>query len=196
MKLISILGSSILLKSFGARWVAPMAFVAFLSLNLSGCSSIGNNLTTAPRPTDLETGPNSRTGYALGAGGSSISRVNRNDLSSGGTLSNTAVNTYLWRASLETLGFMPMAQVDPFGGVIITDWAAIPNQQTQNERYKMNVFLFGNVLRADAVKVKVFKQVATGNNWQDVAVSPDMVNKLELAILSRAREIKIADTQR
>ncbi len=91
---------------------------------------------------------------------------------------------------------MPMAQVDPFGGVIITDWAAIPSQQNQDERYKINVFLFGNILRADAVRVKVFKQVATGNNWRDVAVSPDMVNKLELAILSRAREIKIADTQR
>ena len=127
--------------------------------------------------------------------GDVFSKVNRNNDDTGGA-GGVTVNPYLWRASLETIGFMPMAQVDPIGGVVITDWASIPSQKNQNERYKINIFIFGSALRADALRVKVFKQTGSGNNWRDTAVSADMANKLELTILVRAREIKIAATER
>jgi len=72
---------------------------------------------------------------------------------------NLGVNTYLWRASMETLNFMPLDQVDPFGGVIITDWYA--NPQVPAERFKANVYILDTNLRADGLKVSIFKQ--TGN---------------------------------
>ena len=72
---------------------------------------------------------------------------------------NLGVNSYLWRASLETLEFMPLDQVDPFGGVILTDWYA--NPQVPAERFKANVFILDTSLRADGLKVSIFKQTQT-----------------------------------
>ena len=100
------------------------------------------------------------------------------------------VNTYLWRASLETLEFMPMAEVDPFGGVIITDWYASPEEP--NERFKANVYILDTNLRADALKTSVFKQVREGNQWADAAVDGDTSRQIENAILTRARQLYIA----
>ena len=81
------------------------------------------------------------------------------------------VNNFLWRASLDTVAFMPVNSADPFGGVIITDWYAMP--ETPNERFKMNVYILSRSLRADGVRVAVFRQVQdpTGS-WQDAPV-PD-----------------------
>jgi len=64
---------------------------------------------------------------------------------------NMGVNSFLWRASLETLNFMPLAQVDPFGGVIVTDWYA--SAEAPNERFKANVYILDTNLRADALSL-------------------------------------------
>ncbi|MGJ8562518.1 MAG: DUF3576 domain-containing protein [Alphaproteobacteria bacterium] len=103
---------------------------------------------------------------------------------------NMGVNSYLWRASLETLEFMPLSEVDPFGGVIITDWYA--NPEAPNERFKANVYILDANLRADALKTSIFKQVRTGNSWEDGKVDADTARKIENAILTRARELYIA----
>ena len=107
----------------------------------------------------------------------------------GGTASPLAVNGYLWRAALDSLSFLPLASADPFGGVILTDWYEDTN--TPNERFKLNVLILDKRLRADAVKVSAFKQVRTGNGWEDTAPNADTARKIEDAILTRAREIKI-----
>ncbi len=100
------------------------------------------------------------------------------------------VNSFLWRASLDTLGFMPIANADPFGGTILTDWYQIP--ESPNERYKMNVFIIDRSLRADGVKVSVFKQVKDGTGqWNDARVDPKMAADLENSILTRARQLRI-----
>src|SRR3984957_4264817 len=81
------------------------------------------------------------------------------------------VNSHLWRASLDTISFMPIASADPFGGVIITDWYSPP--QAAQERFKVNVLIRGRDLRADGVKVSVFRQTKeTGGAWVDAAVAP------------------------
>lgn len=67
------------------------------------------------------------------------------------------VNAYLWRAALDTVAFMPLASADPFGGVILTDWYSQPGS---GERTKLNVLVLDRSLRADGIKVKVFKQGA------------------------------------
>ncbi len=100
------------------------------------------------------------------------------------------VNSYLWRASLETLNFMPLAQVDPFGGVIVTDWYA--SAEAPNERFKANVYILDTNLRADALKTSIFKQTRTASGWQDAATDADTARQIENAILTRARQLYIA----
>lgn len=101
-----------------------------------------------------------------------------------------AVNTYLWRAALDTVSFMPLASADPFGGTIITDWYASP--ETPHERTKLNVFILGSELKADSLSVKIFRQVSGKGGWVDAPVAKDTATKMEDAILTRAREMKIA----
>ena len=101
------------------------------------------------------------------------------------------VNSYLWRATLDTLAFMPLKSVDPFGGVIITEWYAPPS--TPNERLKVDVRILDRVLRADGLTISVFRQVLKQGRWADVAVNPKTAQDLEDTILTRARQLK-ADT--
>lgn len=100
------------------------------------------------------------------------------------------VNSFLWRAALDTLSFMPLASNDPFGGVIITDWRIDPSAPT--ERFKMTVYILDTRLRADGVKVNVFKQVNGVNGWVDAAVDPDTPIQVENAILTRARQLRLS----
>ena len=105
------------------------------------------------------------------------------------------VNSYLWRASLDTIAFMPLASADPFGGVIITDWYTPP--ETPNERFKMTVYILDRRLRADGIRVAVFRQARDGaNGWNDVAIRNGTVTDLENAILTRARQLRIASLPR
>jgi hypothetical protein len=104
------------------------------------------------------------------------------------------VNGYLWRASLDTIAFMPIVSADPFGGVIITDWYAQPD--TPNERMKLNVFIRDRDLRADGVKVSVFRQIkGPEGSWTDASVATATSGSLENAILTRARQIRLAQKQ-
>jgi hypothetical protein len=101
-----------------------------------------------------------------------------------------AVNAYLWRAALDTIAFMPLASADPFGGVIISDWYAPP--ETPDERFKVNVYVLGRALRADGLKVSVFRQTSDGaGNWSDAAVGADVAKEFENAVLTRARQLRL-----
>ena len=101
------------------------------------------------------------------------------------------VNAFLWRASLDTINFMPIASADPFGGTIITDW--YQPQNTPNERLKVNLLILDRQLRADGIKASVFRQVKAANGtWQDGAVAPETARQLEDTILTRARQLRIA----
>jgi hypothetical protein len=100
------------------------------------------------------------------------------------------VNSFLWRAALDTLSFMPLASNDPYGGVIITDWRTDPNAPT--ERFKMTVYILDTRLRADGIKVNVFKQVNGVNGWVDAPVDPDTAIQIENAILTKARQLRLS----
>ncbi|HZQ41143.1 MAG TPA: DUF3576 domain-containing protein [Rhizomicrobium sp.] len=100
------------------------------------------------------------------------------------------VNSYLWHASLDTLSFLPLVSADPFGGVIISEWYVSPT--SPNERLKVTVYIMDRALRADALKVVVFRQTNNGGVWQDAQPSPDTAHKLEDSILTRARELRLA----
>jgi len=98
------------------------------------------------------------------------------------------VNALLWRATLDTIAFMPLSSADPFGGVIITDWYAPPDAGG-GERFKLTVFILDHRLRADGIKVAVFRQEQTNGVWVDAAVNPSTATDLEDVILTRAREM-------
>ncbi len=98
------------------------------------------------------------------------------------------VNSFLWRASLDALSFMPLLQADSAGGVIITDWYANPSNP--NERMKVTVSILDRDLRADALRVAASRQLAQGGTWVDVPVQAATVQKLEEIILTRARDLR------
>lgn len=98
------------------------------------------------------------------------------------------INSYLWRASLDTLSFMPLVQTDSNGGVIVTDWYT--NPQNPGERVKVSVTILDQDLRADALRVAASRQVAQGGGWVDAPVQAATVQKLEDIILTKARDLR------
>ncbi len=115
----------------------------------------------------------------------SIGRGRSSGEDGGGAL---GVNAFLWRGSLDTLSFMPLASADPFGGVIITDWYEPPTGT--NERFKATAYILGRQLRADGVRVSLFRQVYQGGRWVDAGVAPTAVTEIENKILARARDLR------
>ncbi len=109
-----------------------------------------------------------------------------------GALSSTStqiqVNAYLWRASLDTLAFMPLVSADPFGGVIITDWYIPP--ATPGERFKVNAYILSKMMTADALQVSVFHQVQQNGQWVDAPADPATASGLEDRILAQAADLQ------
>jgi hypothetical protein len=132
-------------------------------------------------------------GSVFGPGGLSIGNSDA-PLEPGQAGPGIGVNSFLWRASLDTMSFMPLASADPFGGVIITDWYSPP--ETPAERFKVTVYILGRELRADGLRTSVFRQTQdAAGTWVDSGVEPQTGAELENAILVRARQLRIAGLQ-
>ncbi|MDG2531637.1 DUF3576 domain-containing protein [Caulobacter endophyticus] len=102
------------------------------------------------------------------------------------------VNGFLWRASLDTLAFMPLASADPYGGVIVTDWYI--NPEKPDERFKATVYILDTRLRADGLNVTIFKQAKDASGaWADTAASDQTATDIENAILTRARQLRLSN---
>ena len=152
-------------------------------LALNGCSS------SQPKQTAIFDPQTTNLPGALGQPSSGAL------FSFGGKSSNSAtpntgiqVNAYLWRASLDTLSFMPLVSADPFGGVIITDWYSPP--ATPDERFKANAYILSNQMSANAVQVSLFHQVQQNGQWVDADVDPATASGLEDRILARAADLR------
>ncbi|MFP4098237.1 MAG: DUF3576 domain-containing protein [Alphaproteobacteria bacterium] len=154
----------------------------------AGCSD--GIKTEAKYPTGLDRNMTGEDIYGekesiLGRGGLLASRKKDE-----GGAAAIGVNGFLWRATLDTVSFMPLASADPFGGVILTDWYVDPENTA--ERVKINAFVMGRELKADGIRVRAFRQVKKGGVWVDAKTSEDTARKLEDTILARARELRIA----
>jgi hypothetical protein len=99
------------------------------------------------------------------------------------------VNSFLWRAALDTISFMPLKNADPFGGVILTDWYT--SAETPYERIKVDILILSRQLRADGLKISVFQQKLTQGQWVDQPTDPKTIQELEHLILTRARQLKV-----
>lgn len=120
--------------------------------------------------------------------GGEIDLFGNNSADSGNGLN---VNAYLWRGSLDVISFFPLSSADPFGGLILTDWYSPPKEK--DNRYKVTIYIFGRELRADGLRVNVFKEKRNNaaSAWETVETPEKMAVKLEDAILSRARELRV-----
>jgi Domain of unknown function (DUF3576) len=123
----------------------------------------------------------------LGGGASDKDRSKQADIAAS-KVTTIGVNAYLWRASLDTLSFMPLVQTDSNAGVIVTDWYSNPN--TPAERMKLTVSILDQDLRADALRVAASRQVAQNGSWVDAPVQAATVQKLEEIILTKARDLR------
>lgn len=124
---------------------------------------------------------------AVAAPGCSRNRVIPTQLAPA-TVTTIGVNSYLWRAAIDTVSFAPLLQADPAGGVIITDWYANPN--SPGERVKLTVAILDQELRADALRVAASRQIYQGGVWINAPVAAATVQKLEDIILTRARDLR------
>lgn len=129
-----------------------------------------------------------RNGKVTGEEGVTLGGANEKDKEAG--KNPLGVNSFLWRASLDTLAFMPITSADPWGGTILTDWYEDP--AAPGERYKLNVLILDKQLRADSLKITTFKQHKDGRGtWADMPTDPTLGRKLEDTVLTRARELRV-----
>jgi hypothetical protein len=178
---------------------APLArcLIALLVLTplIGACSSAGDNIRV-PRLDEYNSDRrrNSVQGSLLGGSQQGV-LIFGTDRSSSGRDGGGAeggggigVNAFLWRATLDTLSFMPLASADPFGGVVITDWYTPPG--VQNERFRATALILGRQLRSDGVRVVVHRQEQGRGGWVDAPVSASTATELEDQVLLRARELR------
>ncbi len=155
-------------------------FLIALLITLTACQNADIKQNFPKSPSDAR---EERIGSLTGDDGLVLSGKRRKNEAVGIT-----VNSYLWRSSLEAISDFPIQIVDPFSGIITTDWKAV----NSHEKYKINVLITSDFLRADAIKVNVFKQRIVGNSWQEVEPNKALAREIEDRILTRARQLKIA----
>ncbi len=176
----------------GAVLLAGLLMAETIGLAACGQNQGPDTGTLDRRRTDIQRGIGGRTQPSdeglFGPGGLFGSK---DDKRKGLDEPGVAVNAFLWRASLDTVSFMPLASADPFGGTIITDWYSPP--ESPNERMKVQITILDRELRADGVRASVFRQTLAGNRgWVDATVDPRTNVELENQILTRARQLRIA----
>jgi hypothetical protein len=147
---------------------ALLGLATLCAVTLGGCEFVRNDINKTLHPSQADT----RRSADLAA--SQVTQI--------------GVNSYLWRAALDTLSFAPLAQVDSNGGVIVTDWYA--NPQTPNDRVKVTVTILDQDLRADALRVAAARQVMQNGAWVEAPVAAATVQKLEEIILTKARDLR------
>ncbi|HET6157570.1 MAG TPA: DUF3576 domain-containing protein [Dongiaceae bacterium] len=191
MKVAAMGGEACHVSSWARRMLA-VATVLALGLTLTACNFDLGGEPKYPSPNRQK--PGSKVQYedepgVFGAGGIFGPDLPEDQGGGGGI----GVNNLLWRASLDTVSFMPLVSADPFGGVIITDWYTPPS--APDERFKINIYILGRALRADGIRASVFRQQQQGGSWVDAPVALNTATDLENSILTRARQMRLAGSQ-
>jgi hypothetical protein len=180
---------------------ARLAAIAAVAGLVSACGGGGSGDYAADDVVGPKPGPKGK-GYnpaydesIFGSGGVSVGNLASGRtggiLGGGDENARLPVNKYLWQGALDTLSFLPLASTDPFTGVIATEWGSTP--EAPGERFKVTAYILNSGLSAAALKVAVFRELQTeGGLWAPAPVSADTARQLEDAILTRARQIRIA----
>lgn len=169
------------------RWLFFIAGTLAL-VALAACNGTVERVGELETPEEAE---DTAMGKLFGADAFRFGGTPRREDNAGAGGGGIGVNGFLWRASLDTLSFLPLASADPFGGVIITDWYTPP--ETPGERFKVTVYILDRQLRSDGIRASVFRQVRDGAQaWIDTQTQKQTGLRLEEAILTRARQLRIA----
>ena len=158
-----------------------LSFSLGTALLLSSCSGLKTTPVEEPEnPVSVVTGK---------PGGIKLSDFGTKEFSSG---ENLPVNALLWRAALDIASFVPLDDVDTFGGSIVTEW--YQTQDKTDQRLKLAMFVIGRELRSDAITVRTYVQKRLNNEWVDAGRDETLGRKLEDLVLTRARELRAAAT--
>jgi hypothetical protein len=158
-----------------------LSFSLGTALLLSSCSGLKTTtVEEPPEPVSIITGK---------AGGIKLSDFGSKESSPGDSL---PVNALLWRAALDIASFVPLDDVDTFGGSIVTEWHQPKDRP--NQRLKLTMFVVGRELRSDAITVRAYIQNRLGSDWVDAGRDETLGRKLEDLVLTRARELRAATT--
>ncbi|MDA9958459.1 DUF3576 domain-containing protein [Alphaproteobacteria bacterium] len=164
-----------------ARFGRVLSLSLGTALLLSSCSGLKTTPVEQPEePVSILTGK---------PGGVKLSDFGTKEASSGDSL---PVNALLWRAALDIASFVPLDDVDTFGGSIVTEWHQ--PRDTPNQRLKLTMFVIGRELRSDAITVHAYIQKRLGTEWVDAGRDEALGRKLENLVLARARELRAATT--
>lgn len=172
---------------FHSLFLLRASGLALVLLAISACSSIRPDADTTYPKTE-EDRRKERLGKLTGDEGVVLSGASekKNDAAN----NPLSVNSFLWRATLDTLAFMPLLSADPWGGTVITDWYEDPT--AKGERFKVNALILDKQLRADNVKITSFRQQKNKKGgWEDAPVDPQVARKLEDTVLTRARQLRV-----
>lgn len=124
------------------------------------------------------------TGLTFGKGSSESSSAS----------SQMDINTYLWKASIDQVNFMPLNSTDSLSGTIVTDWYSI--NDNSKERYKVNIYIIGKELTSHSLKVSVYKRIIGSNgNWNNQYQDSNLAEKIKTKIIERARELKVSESE-
>ena len=172
-----------LLTMFSKKTLKLLIFVCILPFLLNSCANRGDARKSPPNP-ELRVKKNMEEGRGFRL----MDAVNK------GSSKNFefASSNELWRASLDTIDFMPLASVNYSGGIIITDWYT--SSLSSNENIKISIRFLSNEIRSDALNIKIFKKICDENNRCVINESVGELNKeLQRKILQKA---KIYETQK
>lgn len=165
-----------------------IVFAFALALTLSACSLMPSVDEEQQYPKSEEQRRKEKLGKITGEEGLILGGASEKSGEAG--KNPLGVNSFLWRAALDTLSFLPITAADPFGGTILTDWYEDP--ETQGERYKVNVLILDRQLRADSLKITTFRQMKDkAGSWKDAPTNASLGRKLEDTVLTRARELRV-----
>ena len=157
-----------------------LSFTLGAALFLSSCSSLKTTSAEEPEgPISILTGKPAKDGIKF-------SDLTKKDKPS----DSLPVNALLWRAALDIASFVPLDDVDTFGGSIVTEWHQ--PKETPNQRLKLTMFVVGRELRSDAITVRAYIQNRLGTEWVDAGRDEALGRKLEDLVLTRARELRAA----
>lgn len=170
------------------HFLQSVHIAALVGIILSGCSLLpkaDENVTYPKADIDQR---RARLGKLSGDEGVVIGGVSEKDKEVG--KNPLGVNSFLWRATLDTLAFLPLVSADPFGGVILTDWYEDPD--ARGERFKVNALILDRQLRTDSLKLSVFRQKKDKKDqWADADSDASIARKLEDTVLTRARQMRV-----
>lgn len=170
------------------RHLIKFAVLSGLTFGLASCGGLqgARGSDTAPVPSSTLSVAQQEANRAAGLD-PNARRSTVRDLFSGGDNANTTVgvNKYLWNAALDVLNFLPIETVDPFTGVIVTGYGTPPGG---GRAYRATILVQDPAL--DARSLKLSLQTRGGG-----AVSRETLTAIEDAILTRARQMRIADSK-